>query len=371
MVPPGSNQVGVIKISGPRNEVSVPVNVRLVEDPVPTVSPENVSVNYVLGAPGPTQDVTVQTAEPGTFSVSVATDNGARWLAASPSSGSTPGKIALAVTPDALVTGRNSGTVTVNISANGTSYVRTIPVVVTAGRPDNTIHSILHSASLLPSAVAPGLMITVKGNGLGPVNGITARPSAAGAFPTDVSDVRLSFDGTPAPLLYVSADQINAIAPYSLAGRISTRIRVEKGTNWSLPIDLKVVEAAPGIFTVSGTGRGQIAAVNADLSANSSANPAPKGSVITVFGTGEGQTDPGGQDGRVIATDVRHPVLPVTAKVNGREAEVVYAGSAPTQVSGMFQVNLRIPADTPSGVVPVEIQVGNTPSQPGLTIVVQ
>jgi uncharacterized protein (TIGR03437 family) len=57
--------------------------------------------------------------------------------------------------------------------------------------------------------------------------------------------------------------------------------------------------------------------------------------------------------------------------VNGKEAEVVYAGSAPAQVSGMFQVNLRIPEDTPSGVVPIEIQVGSATSQPGLTIVVQ
>jgi uncharacterized protein (TIGR03437 family) len=371
MLPPGSNQVGVIKINGPRNQVSIPVGVSLVQDPVPSVSPESVSLSYTISAPGPTQTVSVQTAEPGTFTVSVTTETGAKWLSATPVSGSTPGTFALAITPDALVTGRNSGTVTVNISVSGTSYVRTIPVVVTAGRPDNTIHSILHSASLLPSTVAPGLMITVRGSGLGPATGVSARPSAAGAFPTDLSDVRLSFDGTPAPLLYVSTDQINAIAPYSLAGRISTRVRVEKGANWSLPIDLRVVEAAPGIFTVSGTGRGQVSAVNADLSANSTANPAPKGSVITVFGTGEGQTDPGGQDGRVIATDIRRPVLPVTAKVNGKEAEVVYAGSAPAQVSGMFQVNLRIPEDTPSGVVPIEIQVGSATSQPGLTIVVE
>jgi uncharacterized protein (TIGR03437 family) len=261
--------------------------------------------------------------------------------------------------------------VTINISANGTSYVRTIPVVVTAGRPDNTIYSILHGASLLPTAVAPGLIVSVTGNGLGPVNGVAARPSAAGAFETHLADIRLTFDGTPAPLLYVGADQINAIAPYSLSGRLSTRVRVEKGSSWSLPLELRVVESAPGIFTVSGTGRGQVSAVNADLTANSSVNPAARGSVISVFGTGEGQTDPGGQDGRVIASDLRRPLLPVTAKIGGRPAEVVYAGSAPMQVSGIFQANIRIPDDAPSGTVPLEIQVGNSVSQPGLTIVVQ
>jgi uncharacterized protein (TIGR03437 family) len=93
--------------------------------------------------------------------------------------------------------------------------------------------------------------------------------------------------------------------------------------------------------------------------------------VITVFGTGEGQTDPPGQDGRVILTDLRRPRLRVTARIGGRPAEVTYCGSAPTLVSGVFQANIRIPEDIQPGVVPLEIQVGDAVIQPGVTIVVR
>ena len=48
-----------------------------------------------------------------------------------------------------------------------------------------------------------------------------------------------------------------------------------------------------------------------------------------------------------------------------------YAGAAPGQVAGLLQVNVRIPADAGSGAVPIEIQVGDATSQPGMTIAVK
>jgi uncharacterized protein (TIGR03437 family) len=102
-----------------------------------------------------------------------------------------------------------------------------------------------------------------------------------------------------------------------------------------------------------------------------STNPAERGSIVTIYGTGEGQTDPQGQDGRIILTDLRRPLLPVSARIGGRSAEVTYAGSASMSVSGMFQVNVRVPADSGTGSVPVEIQVGTAVSQSGVTIAVR
>lgn len=371
LVPPGS-VTSAIRVAGPRNEISIPVNFVYAAPPQPKVAPESFTLTSVLGAAVPPQTLTIDTgSEPGTFTVTANTETGAAWLAASPVSGSTPGTVTLTIAPDRLVPGQNKGTVAVNISSGGATYTRSIPVVVTAGTPEAAIYSVLHGATLLPTAVAPGQIVSITGKGFGTAAGTPARPSSAGAFETTLAGVRVTFDGTPSPLLFVGPDQINAIAPYSLFGRVTTKVRVERGGDWSLPLELRVVDAAPGIFTAGGTGRGQAAAVNSDLSTNSEANPARRGSVITLFGTGEGQTDPGGQDGRVIATDLRRPVLPVTAKVGGRPADVLYAGSAPAQVSGLFQVNLRIPEDAPTGVVTLEIQVGTTPSQPGVTIVVQ
>lgn len=197
------------------------------------------------------------------------------------------------------------------------------------------------------------------------------RPSAAGAFETQLAGVRVLFDGVPAPLLFVRNDQINAIVPYAMYGRVTTRLQIEFSGSSSIPIELKVVDASPGLFTAGSLGRGQAAALNADSTTNSSVNPVQRGSVIVLYGTGEGQTDPPGQDGRIILTDLRRPLLSVTAKIGGRDTEVLYAGSASSLVSGVFQANIRIPDDIRPGTVPIEIAVGGILSQPGVTIEVR
>jgi uncharacterized protein (TIGR03437 family) len=203
------------------------------------------------------------------------------------------------------------------------------------------------------------------------VSGLVARPTAAGAFESRLGDMRVLFDGVPAPLLSVRIDEIQAIVPYAIYGRASARVQVEAGASLSIPIEAKVVDAVPGLFTSGSLGRGPAAALNADFTLNSVLNPAPRGSVISVFGTGEGQTDPPGQDGRVITVDLRRPLLPVTATIGGRPAEVTYAGSTSGQVSGLFQANVRIPDDIEPGVVPIQIQVGGATTQSGVTVAVR
>jgi uncharacterized protein (TIGR03437 family) len=125
------------------------------------------------------------------------------------------------------------------------------------------------------------------------------------------------------------------------------------------------------LFTSNGSGRGQAAALNSDFTPNSMANPAQRGGVISVYGTGEGQTDPQGQDGRIISTDLRTPRLPVTATIGGLPARVLYIGSAPFIVSGAFQANLEIPSDLPAGPHPVVLTFGGAPTQSGVTVVVR
>jgi uncharacterized protein (TIGR03437 family) len=73
----------------------------------------------------------------------------------------------------------------------------------------------------------------------------------------------------------------------------------------------------------------------------------------------------------MILTDLRRPLLPVTATIGGRPATVLYAGSAPTLVSGVFQVNVRIPEDVEPGPATIQIQVGGAATQAGVTIAVR
>jgi uncharacterized protein (TIGR03437 family) len=122
---------------------------------------------------------------------------------------------------------------------------------------------------------------------------------------------------------------------------------------------LAVAGAAPALF-VTGASSGQAVALNQDGSANSPENPAARGSVVVLYGTGEGKTNSAG-----------NPELPVALTIGGTAAEILYAGQAPG-FPGLFQINARVPgAFTPRGILPVLLIVGTSASQSGVTIAVK
>ena len=113
------------------------------------------------------------------------------------------------------------------------------------------------------------------------------------------------------------------------------------------------------------------AALNADRSYNNAANPAAKGAIVALFATGEGQTNPGGVDGKIATEVFPKPVLPVSVIVGGIDAEVACRGAVPFQVAGVMQLNFKVPAGVASGAVPVVLQVGTRTSQTLTTIAVK
>jgi len=359
---------GSIRLDGP-NTVVIQVAITVPSPPAPVISPSALAFSYQFGSPQPQpQTITIASpAGPSTFTAVAATDSGIDWLTASPVSGSTPGAVSVSINTARLTPGQQSGSVTITVGTSPPTIVN-VPVAVKVGGSSVQVLSVQNGATGAPGGLAPGEIITLTGIGLGPATPVTARPSSAGAFATELSGVKVLFDSSPAPLLYVSDSQINAIVPYSVVGRTSTRMQVQVDTSYSLPLDLQEVNASPGIFTAAGSGRGQAAALNADSTVNSVLNPAARGSVVVIYISGEGQTDPPGQDGRVIYSDLRTPLLPVTASIGGHTATVLYAGSSPSLVSGICQVNLRIPEDIDAGTQPVEIRVGGIPSQKGVTV---
>jgi uncharacterized protein (TIGR03437 family) len=94
--------------------------------------------------------------------------------------------------------------------------------------------------------------------------------------------------------------------------------------------------------------------------------------VVSIFGTGEGQTAPPGVDGSFVATsNLRHPLFPVTVLIGGESAEALYSGSAGNQISGLLQVNVRVPASLlPGDSLAVMISIDGS-TQAGVTMAVQ
>jgi uncharacterized protein (TIGR03437 family) len=105
------------------------------------------------------------------------------------------------------------------------------------------------------------------------------------------------------------------------------------------------------------------------LAVNSPVNPAEKGSLVAIFATGAGQTDPPGKDGQVTDAVLSKPLLPVAVRIGGVGAEVQYAGPAPELISGVLQVNANVPQNAPSGAtVPIELFVGQGNRAAGVSL---
>jgi len=90
------------------------------------------------------------------------------------------------------------------------------------------------------------------------------------------------------------------------------------------------------------------------------------------YATGEGQTEPPGVDGKPVAEPLPRPRLPVSVRIGGLAAAVLYTGGAPGLVAGVWQVNARIPDDVaPGASVPLVVSVAGKSSQPGITLAVR
>ena len=187
-----------------------------------------------------------------------------------------------------------------------------------------------------------------------------------------MAGTRVWFDETPAPLIYASFNQISAVVPYDVAGKETVQVQVENMVARSLPINLAVEDSVPALFTADSSGKGAVAALNQDIRANSESNPAAKGSIVVLYATGAGKMDPPLADGTLASLDpLPKPVLPVRVSIGGQPAEILYAGAAPQLVSGVLQVNARIPDVVSSGAVPIILTVGNISSSAECTIWVQ
>ena len=164
---------------------------------------------------------------------------------------------------------------------------------------------IAEGASFRQMAVAPGEIITLFGTSLGPQAPASYVLDNSGKISAQLSGVQVLFNGTAAPLLYVSASQVNAIVPYQVAGARVASVQLTTNGSAAPEWDVPVAPSAPGIFTIVSSL--QAAMLNQDNSVNSPSNPAARDSVIQIFATGEGLTSPPGITGEVTGADLKQP----------------------------------------------------------------
>jgi uncharacterized protein (TIGR03437 family) len=231
-----------------------------------------------------------------------------------------------------------------------------------------SISTIASSASGQTGLIAPGQLVSLFGSGMGPAGGVIAQPGA-GIYPTTASGTTVYFNGAAAPVLYTSANQVNVVVPFGLNPNSPAQVVVNYQGQISSAKTVPASAAAPGVFTLNGSGSGAVLAVNvADNSVNDANHPAKAGSSVLLYLTGTGQTNPGGTDGHLAAVPLPLVNFPVTATIGGQSVKPSYAGAAPGIVEGVTQVNLTIPSGLTAGQVPVQLAVGGANTQSGITI---
>ena len=360
------------------NVLGIPVTLTVLSASTVTVSPLQLSFSYQSGGAVPAPQTVNVTGNASSlpFTVATATSSGGNWLSAGVLSGVTPAALNISVTPGNLSAGAYQGTVTISgsgIASGSTTVSVTLTIIV----PLPSITSVQNAASFATGPVAPGEIVSIFGTTLGPSTPAYTTIDSTGKVSTNIGNVQVLFNGTAAPLTYVSATQINCVVPYEFASVTSPYVQVKYLGQGSNTPSLQQASTAPGIFAAS-AGQGQGAILNGDNSYNSSTNPAAKGSTIQVFMTGEGLISPQSATGSVTCSagcatvaQIPKPVLAVGALINGQPATIAYFGEASGDVSGVLQVDVIIPPNTPSGSVPIVISVGGNASQAGVTVAVQ
>lgn len=196
-------------------------------------------------------------------------------------------------------------------------------------------HGIFDAASHSPhgNPLAPGSLATVYGSDLADGNAA----SVSLPLPLELNGVAVDVNGVPAPLLFVSRSQINIQVPESVAGR-EVQVRIRNRGAMSAPAWAPMAATSPAIFTPDGIGVGMAIATHPNWRPVTGADPARRGDMIVLFGTGFG-------------TGPQRP----TVRFGGIATEILYAGPV-AGFAGLDQVNVRVPPDSPIGdAVPVTI----------------
>jgi len=161
------------------------------------------------------------------------------------------------------------------------------------------------------------------------------------------------------------------VAPYGIAGQAAAQVVVTHYPQSTVEqvsalFSVPVTDTSLGIFTRTQTSGIPVEIQNCDAegcSPNSAENPAPPGSIITLFATGvapwAGAYAGPGVDGSVaIVPQLYAYWSTLSLTIGGQPAQILYAGTAPYQVWGVFQVNARVPQGVASGPQPVVLTVG-------------
>lgn len=214
----------------------------------------------------------------------------------------------------------------------------------------------VNAGSRQPTPGSPGAVMVLYRPGIGTDAEVDILPDGNGKQPTSYNGISVTFGGTEAQLLKLAKNGLMLRVPETVTGSsASVTVRAPSGNYTTV---LPMATKSPGIFTVNGTGVGQVYAFNEDKSENGESSPASRDGLIVFQATGLGRL---GEDGA--------PLLSVWAEIGGVETDVL---TFPTDTPGVLGVVAYVDPATPVGAaVPLALFVNGTRSQYTATVAIQ
>ncbi len=353
---------GTVTFTGAVNAAdnkAIAVTLHLTTSPIQQFSPSALSLYSSPGAGKVTGNVTVTNTGQGTLTISGATGS-TNWLTASVTNNST---IAVTADPTGLAAGGYQATITLQSNAANATAV-TLPVeliVLPSSAPQINFRGVVDNATSALT-LAPGMISQLYGLQL-------AGPTPAGAvslpLSTTLAGVQVSVNGIPAPVYYVSPQQVDFVVPNAVQPGSATVTLTYNGVS-SNTVSATIAARAPRILyfplTEAGLSTYYGVIINSSdgslpipITAGYNGHPAKAGDTLTVYVLGMGATN------QTVADGAASPSSPLaitpTPTVNlvgyggpfgpmAQDAVVQYSGLTPGSTS-LYQVNVTLPADTP------------------------
>jgi uncharacterized protein (TIGR03437 family) len=252
------------------------------------------------------------------------------------------------------------------VSGTSGSLSHSSPLRLNVSAPVIPPGSVTNGASFTAGA-SPGSIITIFGTRLTSLTtGIVVADKLP--LPTDLRGTSVTVNGVPAPLFAIAnvngVEQINLQIPHEVAGQSSLSIVVTNNGVSSDPIVIPLQPQHPGVFVADwATGAGAILH-GGDYTLVSSSKPVARGEVVLIYATGLGplrNAPPTGQPASASPLS-ETTITPVVTFSGITASEILFSGLAPSFV-GLYQVNVRVPLNAPSGNVDVVIQTGGQTSK--------
>ena len=257
------------------------------------------------------------------------------------------------ITPDFVVSGNNQ--IFVHFTDGG--FYRLENPNACPWQPQPKINAVTNAASYgFLNTVSPRSLLTIFGTGLGPAEGqglILDGALRAGGQPAPYPALLLgnfsgtipqsTLTGTTLPVIYSNDSQVSVAAPLTTAATLQLYFSWQ-GLTLIHPVTMRSQTATPGLFNVS-------------------SQPDPER--LTLYAAGLGALDGNPALGDFLPTNILYRTTnTVTATIDDLDATVEFAGGAPGQIGGLYQINLKLPEGIPSGTHNVVISIAGQRSLP-------